>query len=256
MTSPDANNRSPGFANGEVGRDNHESDRPFQKILVPTDFSPCSARAIERAMALAGECDAVVTLLHVVDVNSPAAFAHCGTADELMGRLWATGVSGLRRLAETLAQTQTSIRTLIVEGFPAEAIIEHSSGFDLLVIAEPRSKSAWSLFSKHTVRRVIEQARCPVEVVQQQTPQVAGGKLETQMAAAACSHPPHESRRWKEKGLLSPALSSRGGEGENRAVPAVVEHKARSRNGEIFPRPSPPEEEREKAWIDAFHHSF
>jgi len=185
MTSADANYRSPSFADGEPERDNQESHRPFQKILVPTDFSPCSAGAIERAMALAGECDATVTLLHVVDVNSPAAFAHCGTADELMGRLWATGVSGLRRLAERLAEGQIGTKTLIVEGFPAEAIIEHSSGFDLLVIAEPRSKSAWSLFSKHTVRRVIERAQCPVEVVRQQTPRLAGRRLETQMAAAA-----------------------------------------------------------------------
>ena len=176
--------RSPAFTGYEPGRGNQESDRRIQSILVPTDFSPCSAGAIERAMALAEECDATVTLLHVVDVNSPAAFAHCGTADELMGRLWATGISGLRRLAEMLAQTQTRIRTLIVEGFPAEAIIEHSSGFDLLVIAAPRSKSAWSLFSKHTVRRVIEQAQCPVQVVQH-TPRLVGCKVQSKAELGA-----------------------------------------------------------------------
>ena len=176
--------RSLVFTGHEPGRGNQETDRWIQRILVPTDFSPCSARAIERAIELAGQCDATVSLLHVVDVNSPAAFAHCGTADELMGKLWATGVFELRRSAEALAQSQIWIRTQIVEGFPAEAIIEHSSGSDLLVIAEPRPKSAWSLFSKHTVRRVIEQAQCPVEVVHH-TPRLAGRKFEFQMAAAA-----------------------------------------------------------------------
>jgi nucleotide-binding universal stress UspA family protein len=84
-----------------------------------------------------------------------------------MRQLWVTGTAELARLKKSLEQTQLQIRTLLVEGLPHEAIVENSSGFDLLVISEPYPKSGWNFFSKHTARRVIEQAKCRVHVVRQ-----------------------------------------------------------------------------------------
>ena len=146
-----------------------ESARHIHRILVPTDFSPHSTIAVERAVALARQSDATLTILHVVDINPPAASTHYGTADDLMRQLWVTGTSELVRLKKSLEQTQVRIQTLLVEGLPYEAIIENSSGFDLLVISEPRPKSGWNFFSMHTARRVIEQPKCPVHVVRQET---------------------------------------------------------------------------------------
>ena len=132
----------------------------IRNILAPTDFSVCSAEAVAQAAALARRYD---------DSNPSAALAHVGPAENLMRQLWATGISQLRRLRESLARAQTKTQTRILEGLPAEAIVESSSGFDLLVVGEPRSKSAWHLFAKHTARRVIEWAACPVLVVHQRT---------------------------------------------------------------------------------------
>jgi nucleotide-binding universal stress UspA family protein len=84
-----------------------------------------------------------------------------------MRQLWVTGTAELARLKKSLEQTQLQIRTLLVEGLPHEAIVENSSGFDLIVISEPHPKSGWNFFSKHTARRVIEQAKCRVHVVRQ-----------------------------------------------------------------------------------------
>ena len=86
-----------------------------------------------------------------------------------MKQHWATGIVGLRQLSESLAQQQVKAQTQMVEGLPAEVIIEHSASFDLLVISEEHSKPAWSLFSRHTVRRVIEGAACPLLVVRPRT---------------------------------------------------------------------------------------
>jgi nucleotide-binding universal stress UspA family protein len=86
-----------------------------------------------------------------------------------MQQLWATGTAELRRLSESLAQQQTKTETRIVEGLPAEVIIESSAGFDLLVINEERSRQSWNLFSRHTVRRVIEGAACPLLVLHPRT---------------------------------------------------------------------------------------
>ena len=144
----------------------------IRTILVPTEFSARSLEAVARAAVLARHHDATVTILHVIDINPPSALTHAGTAQDLMRQLWATGVAGLRRLTESLAQEQTKVRARILEGLPAEVIIENSSGFDLLVIGEQCPKSAWHLFSRHTARRVIEWAVCPVMMVHQQTDRV------------------------------------------------------------------------------------
>jgi nucleotide-binding universal stress UspA family protein len=139
----------------------------IRTILVPTEFSACSVDAVARAAVLARRYDATVTIHHVIDINPPSALTHVGAAEDLMRQLWATGIAELRRLTEALAQQQTKTQTWIIEGLPAEVIIENSSGFDLLVIGEQCSKSAWHPFSRHTARRVIEGAVCPVLVVHQ-----------------------------------------------------------------------------------------
>jgi nucleotide-binding universal stress UspA family protein len=140
-------------------------DWRIRTILAPTDFSPSSVEAVVQAAALARRYGASLTILHVIDTNPPSARTHLGPADELMRQLWATGIAELRGLTESSALQQTKTQPGIREGLPAEVIIENSSGFDLLVIGEQRSKSAWHLFSRHTARRVIEGAACPVLVV-------------------------------------------------------------------------------------------
>jgi nucleotide-binding universal stress UspA family protein len=141
----------------------------IKRILVPTDFSQCSDEAVTRAAELARRYNASLTILHVIDINSSTAATHCGTADDLMKHLWETGISGLHRLTESLAKIQIRAETRILEGLPAEAIVENSSDFDLLVICPPRSKSAWRLFSSRTAQRIIERAECPVLVVDEKT---------------------------------------------------------------------------------------
>lgn len=167
------NDRSPTFCASANGRAGDAVGRSIHNILVPTDFSPSSAVAVERAVALARQSDASLTILHVIDINPRSGPTHCGTAEDLMRQLWLTATSELPRLKQSFGQAQVRIRTMAVEGLPYEAIVESSSGFDLLVIREPHPQSRWNFFSKQTARRVIEQAKCPVHVVRQETSKAA-----------------------------------------------------------------------------------
>jgi nucleotide-binding universal stress UspA family protein len=158
----------------EPSRMETKQDWRIRTILAPTNFSPASVDAVAQAAALARRHDALLTILHVIDINPPSARTHVGPADELMRQLWATGKAELRRLTESLAQQQARTQARIIEGIPAEVIIENSSSFDLLAINEERSGSAWNLFSRHTARRVIEGAACPLLVVHSRTePEIA-----------------------------------------------------------------------------------
>ena len=153
----------------EPSRMETKQDWRIRTILAPTNFSPASVDAVAQAAALARRHDAFLTILHVIDINPPSARTHVGPADELMRQLWATGKAELRRLTESLALQQTRTQARIIEGIPAEVIIENSSSFDLLAINEERSGSAWNIFSGHTVHRVVEGAACPVLVVHPRT---------------------------------------------------------------------------------------
>ena len=143
-----------------------ETSGKLDNILVATNFSDASANAVSLAAALARQRQATLTILHIIDINSPSSNTFCGSAEALMEQLWAAGIRELALLKKSLEEKQTKVRTLLVEGIPCEAIAETSSGFDLLIVGEPDSKPGWNFFSRRTARRLVEQAKCPVLMVE------------------------------------------------------------------------------------------
>jgi nucleotide-binding universal stress UspA family protein len=136
-------------------------DKLIRKILVATDFSPTSARAVECAIGLATECDATLTVLHVIDIGwQPAS----GAATELMKELWHEGAVKMAQLGWSMCG-QVEAQTRIEEGLPWEQILMKSGDFDLIVLGKSRPKPGWKLFSQQTTKRVVENALCPVMVV-------------------------------------------------------------------------------------------
>ena len=160
---PSVDNRRSMRLQTRSGQGDGRPDRFLRKILVPTDFSPCSARALEFAVSLATQCQAALTILHVIDINMQS--AHGLPDADSMKRLWEAGFQELGKLAFAL-NGRVDAQTAVEEGLPCELIIEKSRGADLLVLGKPGPKPGWKLFSKHTAQRVIEHAACPVILVQ------------------------------------------------------------------------------------------
>jgi len=133
----------------------------IRNILVPTDYSAGSTKALQRAVVIANQCDAAITILHVIDVNAQAGV---GTAQDLMEDLWNNASRQMADLAFSLAG-QVNAQTMLEEGIPWEVITEKSGEFDLMVLAKGHCARGWNLFSKHTASRVIENATCHVMVV-------------------------------------------------------------------------------------------
>jgi nucleotide-binding universal stress UspA family protein len=135
-----------------------------RKILVPTDFSPASAHAVTHAVALASQCNASLTVLHVVDINTQA---QSGSAQTLMKTLWEKGVTNIKDLVWSLSN-RVGVQTMLEEGLPWEVIVEASHNFDLLVLGRSHSERRMNLFSQHTGQRVLENSCCPVMVLRNQ----------------------------------------------------------------------------------------
>jgi len=138
-----------------------DSEWQIRRILVPTDYRAGSPLVIQRAVAIANQCDAALTILNVVDIN---AASESGSAESLMTRLWNESSTRMAQLAHSLAD-HVEAQTLLVEGLPSEVIIEKSREFDLVVMGKGRTKPGWTPFGKQTARRVIEKAACPVIIL-------------------------------------------------------------------------------------------
>jgi nucleotide-binding universal stress UspA family protein len=146
----------------EPGGFKPKPDTRLEHILVATDFSQSGTDAVRLAADLASCCHASLTVLHVVDTNPDSASHHSGSADDLMGTAWQKAVSEMVRLKEKLSDQNVPTETLIVEGIPWEQIAMQSKGFDLLVLGRKPLRHSWKFFSKHTSRRLLKEAGCPV----------------------------------------------------------------------------------------------
>jgi nucleotide-binding universal stress UspA family protein len=140
--------------------------RPLERILVPTDFSPASTRALDQAVLLANEFDARLTILHVIDICTPSKPGE--SAATLMKRLWDDSFRRMAALAHSLI-VRVDARTMFEEGLPWEEIAIKSRDADLVVLGETHRRSRWNFMSHRTVERVIQHAACPVLLVSDST---------------------------------------------------------------------------------------
>jgi nucleotide-binding universal stress UspA family protein len=137
--------------------------KPVRKILVATNFSSASARAVEFAVDLSQEWSAELTILHVIDISAQSAEGESLPAAQLMSHLWRKGFERIGRLAFLLSG-RVHAQTVVEEGLPYEVIAEKSHDFDLVIIGRARRKTHWNIFSHQTVQRVLQNAACPVIV--------------------------------------------------------------------------------------------
>ena len=130
----------------------------MKRILVATDLSGRSDRALQRAVAIASQCGAEVEILHVVDDALPDPLPE--SQIELAGRALDLQTQALPR------PENASVRTHVVSGQAFIDILRsaHEFGADLIVLGPSRYEMR-SLFRGTTVERVIRFGHLPALVV-------------------------------------------------------------------------------------------
>jgi nucleotide-binding universal stress UspA family protein len=141
----------------------------IKKILVPTDFSPGSGKALKYAAALAAQFDAAITLLHIAEVGSMG-YEH-GAAD--FPRMEAQlRVAAEKEIADCL-KGDIAVGIKVGRGRPFggkrayHEIVEtaRKQRTDLIVISTHGLSGLDRLIMGSTAERVVRHARCPVLVV-------------------------------------------------------------------------------------------
>lgn len=131
----------------------------MKKIMVATDFSERSDRAIRRAILIARQFDAKLKLIHVVDDDQPRRIVD-SEHDE--------ATSLLKQTATTLREVDgLECETQVIKAAPFAGIVKAVADLppDLLVIGPHRRQVLGDIFFGTTAERTVRSVGCPVLMV-------------------------------------------------------------------------------------------
>jgi nucleotide-binding universal stress UspA family protein len=142
----------------------------IRRILVATDFSKTSAKALKSAIDLAKASRATLTILHAYVPFVPLVpeqYLEAGTWDRVdtESRRWAE-----RQLAKLAGRARTSgvrASTKMVIGDPSRHIVRAARSLhaDLIVVGTHGRQGLTKLFLGSVAQRVIATATCPVMTI-------------------------------------------------------------------------------------------
>ena len=144
------------------------------KILVLVDFSPCSERTLQYALAFAGEFNASLILLHVVEAFPIDYLVGFESSRQASDWLIEQSRKRLKRLNLKLTATDAITDEPIVNfGKPFQEIVQVAKdrGADLILIATHGYTGLKYIQLGSTTERVVRHAPCPVLVVREAEPQ-------------------------------------------------------------------------------------
>jgi nucleotide-binding universal stress UspA family protein len=145
----------------------------IDKILVPTDLSDASTKAIDYALSLADVTDARITLLHVtprpIDYLplDEWIFGDESDAHDLGTRVREAAAEALETYAAKLpAAIRERLELETVLGVPSQVIVERASdGYDLVVMSTHGRTGVKHVMLGSVAERVVRLAPCPVLTV-------------------------------------------------------------------------------------------
>ena len=142
----------------------------FKKILVATDLSDTSERALAAAVELAREHDAALRIVHVVNdlATEPWAVEAYGVDfDALMAEVRSRAGADLVAQVTRIAPPLADVRAQVLVGKPAVEILRDaaSTKADLLVLGSHGRGPVRRAFLGSVADRVLREAGCPVLIV-------------------------------------------------------------------------------------------
>lgn len=147
----------------------------LKSILVPVDGSAFSEAAVTYAVELAKSFGSRIHLLRVVD--TPSAYAmlsrHMEAAatgdilDEIIQSMRAEATTYLEALADKVRSSGVEVKTVTLEGYPGEQVIEHERRgyFQLVVMATAGRSGVSRVIFGSVAERVLKMGRSPVMMI-------------------------------------------------------------------------------------------
>lgn len=131
----------------------------MKKIMLATDFSERSDRALRRATLLARQFGGTLSIVHVVDDDQPRRIVDSerNVASELLQEL--------RNTVQKVDGISSETRVMLADPFAGIARAAEEEAPDLLVIGSHRRQALRDVFVGTTAERTIRSVDCPVLMV-------------------------------------------------------------------------------------------
>jgi universal stress protein A len=148
----------------------HRENLPFKlkKILVPTDFSECSRKALQYAIPFAKQFNASILLLNIVPVNYLIG-SEFEAIDfvSLEEKLEKDSKTHLAEFAQEPIKKQITTESLVKIGRPAHEIIQIAKEreIDLIIMSTHGHTRLKHIFIGSVTENVMRHAACPVLIV-------------------------------------------------------------------------------------------
>jgi universal stress protein A len=157
----------------EHGSVDSSSELRLKRILVPTDFSESSERALKYAVRLGRPYNAEIVILHVFHLKEYLALlsqtdeVDSGTANQVLEASKSHAVEKLQDLVRRLGDREVMVLPILLIGVPFEEIVRYAVEHEADLIVMPthgRTGLAHFLLGS-TAERVISHSICPVLVI-------------------------------------------------------------------------------------------
>ncbi|WP_051529331.1 universal stress protein [Meiothermus cerbereus] len=135
----------------------------FRRLLIATDGSEWSSRAVQHGVRLASSLGAEVSLLHVVEL--PHKLAGQKTVGLPEHELLGQGQAVLEEALKLAAETGLAAQPILMQGHPVESILQASQQHDLVVMGTRGRSGLDRLLLGSITERVARLSAKPVLVI-------------------------------------------------------------------------------------------
>ncbi len=158
----------------------------FRHILVATDFSECSERAVELAVRMAGALDAKLTVVHVWDAPSFVYADPVAPAGDVITPLHDAAAACLNEVVGRARRTRPDVIAVLRRGVAWREILETRDeiGADLIIVGTHGRSGLSHVVLGSVAEHVVRIAPVPVLTVH------ATGPLSRVMRGESASAPP------------------------------------------------------------------
>jgi nucleotide-binding universal stress UspA family protein len=162
--------RPPALMTSINSRTNGHAAIAIKKILVPTDFSPASRKALDYAPCFADHFGSELTLLHVLEPATSTTLAELPTVSAFCEAKVADAEENLHALVSSLRTAGVArARWIMRTGVATHEIVEAAKELDVdLIVIATHGHTGWKHFAiGSTAERVARAAPCSVLVVRE-----------------------------------------------------------------------------------------
>lgn len=136
----------------------------WKKLIVPTDFSSCALAGLRAAAEIRGAAEVEVVIVHVAE---PASHGLRVQTDDLHEQWRREAEASLKCAVDDFFPNVPGVRTLVVEGKPAEMICQTAEGeaADVIIIPTHGHSGLKHALLGSVAEKVVRHAPCSVLVV-------------------------------------------------------------------------------------------